>query len=79
MTLPEHFRDLLDEQEALEAHRTKVLLQLQSSNLAAEIVWDRMLSLQVILAQQVKVSKLLLAECVTLTCENVEWPVEIRA
>ena len=37
MTLSANFIDLIDQQEALEAKRTKVLLQLEASNVSAEI------------------------------------------
>jgi hypothetical protein len=79
LKLPENFRDLLDQQEALEGKRTKVLLQLDSTNVSAEIEAQWLLLLQMILASQVTIAKDLLAECATLTCENVEWPLEIRA
>jgi hypothetical protein len=79
MELPENFRDLIDQQEALEAKRTKVLLQLRCSNVSKETQDTWMLLLQMILASQVTIAKDLLAECASLTCENVEWPVDIRA
>jgi hypothetical protein len=77
--LPANFRDLIDQQESLEAKRAKVLMQLESSNVSAEIQASWLLLLQMILASQATIAKDLLRECATLTCENVEWPVEIRA
>jgi len=79
MHLPPNFKDLIDQQEALDVKRTKVLLQLEASNVSAEIQSSWLLLLQMILASQATIAKDLLAECAALTCENVEWPVEIRA
>lgn len=79
MHLPPNFRDLLDQQESLEAKRCKVLLQLESTNVSAEIEAQWLLLLQMILASQAEIARALLLECAMLTCENVEWPVEIRA
>ena len=79
MKLSEAFIALIERQEVLDAHRTRLLLQLQSSNVSEEIQWYRLVSLQIILAEQDSVASALLRECATLTCENVEWPVEIRA
>jgi hypothetical protein len=75
--LPPNFKDLIDQQESLEAKRCKVLLQLESSNVSAEIQASWLLLLQMILASQATIAKDLLAECAVLTCENVEWPVEV--
>jgi len=77
--LPANFRDLIDQQESLEAKRCKVLMQLESSNVSDEVLGTWLLLLQMILASQATIARDLLAECATLTCENVEWPVEIRA
>jgi hypothetical protein len=77
--LPPNFKDLIDQQESLEAKRCKVLLQLESSNVSAEIQASWLLLLQMILASQATIARDLLAECASLTCENVEWPMEIRA
>ena len=79
MKLPANFRDLIDQQESLEAKRCKVLMQLESSNVSDEVLGTWLLLLQMILASQATIARDLLAECATLTCENVEWPVEIRA
>jgi hypothetical protein len=77
--LPANFRDLIDQQESLEAKRMKVLLQLETSNVSDEVLGTWLLLLQMILASQATIARDLLRECATLTCENVEWPVEIRA
>jgi len=77
--LPANFRDLIDQQESLEAKRCKVLMQLETSNVSDEVLGTWLLLLQMILASQATIAKDLLVECATLTCENVEWPVEIRA
>ena len=79
MKLPANFRDLIDQQESLEAKRCKVLMQLETSNVSDEVLGTWLLLLQMILASQATIAKDLLAECATLTCENVEWPIEIRA
>ena len=79
MKLPANFRDLIDQQESLEAKRCKVLMQLETSNVSDEVLGTWLLLLQMILASQATIARDLLAECATLTCENVEWPVEIRA
>ena len=79
MKLPANFRDLIDQQESLEAKRCKVLMQLEASNVSDEVLGTWLLLLQMILASQATIARDLLAECATLTCENVEWPVEIRA
>ena len=79
MKLSEAFIALIERQEVLDAHRTRLLLQLQSSNVSEEIQWYRLVSLQIILVEQDSVASALLRECATLTCENVEWPIEIRA
>jgi hypothetical protein len=70
---------LIDQQESLEAKRCKVLMQLETSNVSDEVLGTWLLLLQMILASQATIARDLLAECATLTCENVEWPVEIRA
>jgi len=79
LKLPANFRDLIDQQESLEAKRCKVLMQLEASNVSDEVLGTWLLLLQMILASQATIARDLLAECATLTCENVEWPVEIRA
>ena len=38
MKLPANFRDLIDQQESLEAKRAKVLMQLESSNVSDEVM-----------------------------------------
>jgi len=77
--LPANFRDLIDQQESLEVKRTKVVLQLECAHMSAEMEATALLLLQMILASQATIARDLLRECATLTCENVEWPVEIRA
>jgi hypothetical protein len=79
MQLPPNFKELIDQQESLEAKRAKVLLQLECSNVSAEVQAGWLLLLQMILGSQVTIAKALLVECTTLTCEKVEWPEEIRA
>ena len=78
MTLSANFKDLLDQKDALEVKRTKVLLHLEA-NVSPESEAQALLLLQMILASEASLAKDLLRECATLTCENVEWPVEIRA
>jgi hypothetical protein len=46
---------------------------------SAEIQASWLLLLQMILASQATIARDLLTECAMLTCENVEWPNEIRA
>ena len=54
-------------------------MQLESSNVSDEVLGTWLLLLQMILASQATIAKDLLRECASLTCENVEWPIEIRA
>jgi hypothetical protein len=77
--LPANFRDLIDQQESLEVKRTKILLLIDCDLGSPGNLEDKLLFLQMILASQATIAKDLLRECASLTCENVEWPVEIRA
>ena len=77
MTLSANFRDLIAQQESLEAKRTRVLL-LIDSGMGGKIE-DKLLLLQMILASQATIARDLLRECATLTCEFVEWPLDLRA
>ena len=77
MKLSANFRDLIDQQESLDAKRTRVLLLIDSG--AGGKIEDKLLLLQMILASQVSVAKELLVECASVTCEGVEWPLDIRA
>ena len=77
MKLSANFKDLINQQEALEAKRTRVLLLLECAK--GPQVEDAMLFLQMILASQVTIAKELLRECASVTCEQVEWPHDIRA
>lgn len=78
MELSANFKDLIDQQEALETKRTKVLMHLEATK-NPELEEQCLLVLQMILASQLEIGKALLVECTTLTGENVEWPHEIRA
>ena len=77
MKLTPNFRDLIAQQESLEAKRTRVLL-LIDSGMGGKIE-DKLLLLQMILASQVTIAKELLVECASVTCEGIEWPLDIRA
>ena len=77
MTLSANFRDLINQQEALEAQRTRVLLLIESG--AGGKIEDKLLLLQMILASQVTIAKELLVECASVTCEGIDWPHDIRA
>ena len=77
MKLTPNFRDLIAQQESLEAKRTRVLLLIDSG--AGGSLEDKLLLLQMILASQVSVAKELLVECASVTCEGIEWPLDIRA
>ena len=59
--LPANFKDLIDQQESLEAKRAKVLMQLESSNVSDEVLGTWLLLLQMILASQATIAKDLLA------------------
>ena len=78
MELSANFKDLIDQQESLEAKRTKVLLHLEASK-SVELEEQCMLVLQMILASQLEIGKALLVECATLSGESIDWPHEIRA
>jgi hypothetical protein len=78
LELSANFKDLIDQQEVREVERTKVLLHLESTK-NAELEEQCLLVLQMILVKQGEILQALLEECVTLTCENVEWPHDIRA
>jgi len=75
--LTAEFKELIDQQEALEARRTRVLMLIES-NVGGKLE-DKLLLLQMILASQVSVAKELLVECASVTCEGVDWPLDIRA
>jgi hypothetical protein len=77
VTLSANFRDLINQQEALEAQRTRVLLLIESG--AGGKIEDKLLLLQMILASQVTIAKELLVECASVTCEGIDWPHDIRA
>lgn len=77
MKLSANFRELINQQESLEAQRTRVLL-LIDSGMGGKIE-DKLLLLQMILASQVTIAQSLLVECATLTCEGIDWPHDIRA
>ena len=77
MKLSAEFRELIDQQESLDAKRTRVLLLIDSG--AGGSLEDKLLLLQMILASQVSVAKELLVECASVTCEGVEWPLDLRA
>ena len=77
MKLTAEFKELIDQQEALEARRTRVLMLIES-NVGGKLE-DKLLLLQMILASQVSVAKELLVECASVTCEGVDWPLDIRA
>lgn len=77
MTLSANFKDLIDQQEALEAKRTRVLMLIEAG--MGGKIEDKMLLLQMILASQVTIGKELLRECAGVTCEFIEWPHDLRA
>jgi hypothetical protein len=78
MKLSAEFKELIDQQESLEAKRTRVLMLLETSK-SPDLHEQALLVLQMVLASQLEIGKALLVECTKLTCENVEWPVDIRA
>ena len=80
MQLSANFKELIDQQESLEAKRTRVLLLIECFKPGDKKQFeDALLLLQMILASQVTIAKALLVECASVTCENVEWPLELRA
>jgi hypothetical protein len=78
MKLSAEFSELLSQQKSLEAKRTTVLIHLETLK-NQEIQEQALLILQMILASQLEIAQKLLRESAKLTCENVEWPVDIRA
>ena len=80
MQLSPNFRDLISQQEALEAQRTRVLLLMECFKPGDKKQFeDALLLLQMILASQVTIAKALLVECASVTCEGIDWPHDIRA
>ena len=77
MKLSAEFKELIDQQECLEARRTRVLMLIETG--VGGKLEDKLLLLQMILASQVSVAKELLVECASVTCEGVEWPLDLRA
>ena len=77
MKLSAEFRELIDQQECLEARRTRVLMLIESD--VGGKLEDKLLLLQMIIASQAAITQQLLRECATLTCEQVEWPHDLRA
>ena len=77
MKLSAEFRELIEQQECLEARRTRVLMLIESD--VGGKLEDKLLLLQMIIASQATLAKALLVECATLTCEFVEWPLDLRA
>ena len=79
MRLSAEFRELIEQQESLDAKRTKVILLFECEPLNARGHEDHLLLLQMILASQATIAKQLLNECAKLTCEFIEWPHDLRA
>jgi hypothetical protein len=80
VTLSENFKELISQQESLEAQRTRVLLLMECFKPGDKKQFeDALLLLQMILASQVTIAKGLLVECASVTCEFVEWPLDLRA
>lgn len=79
MKLSNEFKDLIDQQESLEAKRTKVLLHLEASK-SVELEEQCLLVLEMILASQLEIARSLLVECTKLNLtEGIDWPHDIRA